>query len=426
MCREVVSKRVHENNDDEEEEERFHVTNSLMENRMQHKNSYHHQHHQHHQQQQQKLLLSSSSSSSSSSLQNDSKYRKTMSNKLTQLWLLLKYHGKRQWQFLRKYRYLWIVIILMVLSSYQASSIVMDIVTYAKLKKRSKQSVQLRTPQPQNKVKLHELSILYQELYPHITSVTEEKDFWNIPRTSPQYKALSWLSADPSRQHNTTALVQRYALATLYFSTHAKYLPTTHQSKKNAQKRGFGGNEWGVQEGEVEGWKKQFNFLSHDLNECQWNDDGGVRQCNAKGEITDISLWNNLVGTIPAEIGLLTNLQVLYLARNRLMGTIPTTIGLLTELKYAGLQYNQLTGTVPSHSFANLVNLQTLHLERNDLTGLIRRVDPLCQLKEDATDENEQKSNIGTLKALSADCRELVAWKGPEITCGCCTECYRF
>lgn len=409
MKREVArTSRVQEN---DEEEERFHVTNSLMENRMQHKNSY--------QQPQQNLP----------SPQKDFKYRKTVSNKLTQLWLLIEYHGKRQWLFIRKYRYLLIVSILIFLSSYQASSIVMDIVTYAKMKRRNKQSIRQRNhnheSQPQNKVKLHELSLLYQELYPHITSITEEKDFWNISPTSPQYKALSWLSGDPFRQHNITTLVQRYALATLYFSTHAKYLPEV-QSKRNAQKRGFGGKEWGVQEGEVEGWKKQLNFLSHDLHECQWNDDGGIRQCDSRGEITDISLWNNLVGSIPAEIGLLTNLQVLYLARNRLLGTIPTTIGLLTELKYLGLQYNQLSGTVPSHSFAKLVNLQTLHLERNDLTGFIRRVDPLCQLKVDAIDENNQTSNIGILKALSADCRELVAWKGPEITCGCCTECYRF
>ena len=91
MCyfREVArTSRVQEN---DEEEERFHVTNSLMENRMQHKNSY--------QQPQQNLP----------SPQKDFKYRKTVSNKLTQLWLLIEYHGKRQWLFIRKYRYLLIV-----------------------------------------------------------------------------------------------------------------------------------------------------------------------------------------------------------------------------------------------------------------------------------------------------------------------------
>jgi len=58
-------------------------------------------------------------------------------------------------------------------------------------------------------------------------------------------------------------------------------------------------------------------------------------------------------GTIPTEIGLMTNLENgFYLSRNALTGTIPTQIGMLTELRSDFvLSDNSLTGTIPSQVF---------------------------------------------------------------------------
>ncbi len=53
---------------------------------------------------------------------------------------------------------------------------------------------------------------------------------------------------------------------------------------------------------------------------------------------------NNLAGSIPAGIGNLTKLQILYLWNNHLTGDIPSTLGNLTKLQYIGIHQNNLTG----------------------------------------------------------------------------------
>jgi hypothetical protein len=80
--------------------------------------------------------------------------------------------------------------------------------------------------------------------------------------------------------------------------------------------------------------------------------------------------WNQLTGTIPAELGNLTNLQYLSFHWNQLSGTIPSSLGNLTNLQYLDLGWNQLTGTIPAE-LGNLTNLQYLSLYWNQLTGTI-------------------------------------------------------
>ena len=79
---------------------------------------------------------------------------------------------------------------------------------------------------------------------------------------------------------------------------------------------------------------------------------------------------NGLTGTIPPEIGNLTNLSRLYLSENQLTGSIPPEIGNLTNLTVLYLRNNQLTGEIPSE-IGNLTNLGWLFLFNNQLTGEI-------------------------------------------------------
>ena len=79
---------------------------------------------------------------------------------------------------------------------------------------------------------------------------------------------------------------------------------------------------------------------------------------------------NSLTGTIPHELGNLTNLVRLYLSENSLTGKIPHELGNLTNLQYVSLSDNSLTGTIP-RELGNLTNLQVLHLYDNSLTGTI-------------------------------------------------------
>ena len=79
---------------------------------------------------------------------------------------------------------------------------------------------------------------------------------------------------------------------------------------------------------------------------------------------------NNLTGTIPSELGKLDSLLDLYLSRNELTGTIPSELGDLGSLRTLVLSRNELTGTIPSE-LGNLSNLERLDFRLNNLTGTI-------------------------------------------------------
>ncbi len=117
----------------------------------------------------------------------------------------------------------------------------------------------------------------------------------------------------------------------------------------------------------------------------------------------DLSEWgqgNNLIGTLPPEIGDLTELKKLDLSFNTpnysvggdLHGNIPSEIGNLTKLEELNLDFTNFTGNIPPElgncvalkdldiwdsdlsgniptELGNLVNLEGMTLEDNNLTG---------------------------------------------------------
>jgi Leucine-rich repeat (LRR) protein len=85
-----------------------------------------------------------------------------------------------------------------------------------------------------------------------------------------------------------------------------------------------------------------------------------------------LSFWGNqLIGEIPDEIGQLNNLEVLILFGNQLTGSIPHEIGLLTKLYHLDLgDCIHLSGNIPSEIW-QLLNLNYLDLSGNQLIGNI-------------------------------------------------------
>ena len=100
--------------------------------------------------------------------------------------------------------------------------------------------------------------------------------------------------------------------------------------------------------------------------ECDWYGVGCF-----SGNVGSIILYDNsLTGSIPAELGNLTNLTTLYLYRNSLSGSIPAELGNLTNLWFLHLNNNSLSGGIPAE-LGNLTNLTTLYLDNNSLSGSI-------------------------------------------------------
>ena len=79
---------------------------------------------------------------------------------------------------------------------------------------------------------------------------------------------------------------------------------------------------------------------------------------------------NQLTGPIPAELGNLANLRRLQLRNNQLTGSIPAELEDLASLTLLDLSNNQLTGSIPTE-LGNLANLESLDLFQNQLTGAI-------------------------------------------------------
>ena len=113
-------------------------------------------------------------------------------------------------------------------------------------------------------------------------------------------------------------------------------------------------------------WKIQSNWLSNRPIR-EWH---GVAN-DEKGNVTGIYLrGNQLTGSIPPELGSLSELKDLYLSYNWLTGPIPPELGSLSNLKDLFLHVNQLTGPIPLE-LINLSNLRSLYLSYNQLTGCI-------------------------------------------------------
>ena len=75
-----------------------------------------------------------------------------------------------------------------------------------------------------------------------------------------------------------------------------------------------------------------------------------------------------MTGTIPAELGNLTDLSYLSLNANDLTGSIPAELGSLTALGTLSLEGNNLTGSIPVE-LGNLTALTDLFLFSNQLSG---------------------------------------------------------
>ncbi|CAB9511229.1 expressed unknown protein [Seminavis robusta] len=195
--------------------------------------------------------------------------------------------------------------------------------------------------------------------------------------SSPQAQAYDWLREDAAT-YGKERLLQRFALATLYYGTQ--------------------GDNWNAKDG----------WLSHSESECSWWMGQPAsrlqKTCDDSSNLKHLVLeQNELAGSLPPEVGLLSSLEFFdlsgnalsgelpvwdsqsgdttlrtrvpatmieyRLARNRFYSTIPTEIGLLTSLQSIDLQLNFLLGSIPPE-LENLSDLKFFSVSTNpELTG---------------------------------------------------------
>ncbi|KAJ9683639.1 hypothetical protein PVL29_019281 [Vitis rotundifolia] len=112
------------------------------------------------------------------------------------------------------------------------------------------------------------------------------------------------------------------------------------------------------------------NLVHLSLSDCGLN--GSIpHQIGTLTQLTILFLSiNNLTGEIPLSLANLTQLEYLFLYSNKLHGSIPPKIGKMKNLIDLDLGYNNLIGVIPSF-FGNLTTLTTLYLDGNQISGFI-------------------------------------------------------
>jgi hypothetical protein len=196
-------------------------------------------------------------------------------------------------------------------------AVVLGTVLPQQIKANSNKTTDPPTPSPQEVI---------QELERLLIPVTFDNGTALRNASSPQNNALNWLAKNTNLDSYLDAQkIHRYALATLFFSTNGA------------------------------GWNDNGTWMSNE-DECRWYSNG-AGLC-ISGSIDSLSLGgNNLVGTIPNELALLSNLcessvvwlLVVMIVLSCVFFIVPSCLLVIFHsTAYLDLSDNSLTGTIPS------------------------------------------------------------------------------
>jgi len=208
-----------------------------------------------------------------------------------------------------------------------------------------------------------------------------ESDLLWVPG-SPQWRALEWLvSNDPlAPLPLTPRLVQRYALAVLFFyysgqqvwvlaspaDGWCKHVAVAAASPTHTITVLVSNAEAGAN---AEKAPKSIQVVKVPIDECDWL---GIT-CNDKGEVIQLELNQSsfvLMGGVPAELGLLSRMTLLDLSSQKLKGSLPPMLySGLTSLTHLHLRDNGFTAM--DEGLALLTNLQSFDYGRNNLEGTL-------------------------------------------------------
>jgi len=129
---------------------------------------------------------------------------------------------------------------------------------------------------------------------------------------SAQWRALQWLAYEDTDTKNIEAVRTRYALATLYYSTH----------------------DFATAGGTLRSWHDQTHWLSS-YPACLWHGVECHDEDNTMERVISLNLTaNGLGGSLPDELSMLElDLHTLDLSDNGIESTIPTSLAKLRNLR---------------------------------------------------------------------------------------------
>jgi len=228
---------------------------------------------------------------------------------------------------------------------------------------------------------------VYQRQYDLIKTTLLEKfglDLYYIDPCEPTNIAMLWL-AEEIVENNTVyddyRVVSRFALAVCFLSW-------------------YDYNKL---------WKNKKGWMTSE-NECKWF---GV-MCNEKNEVISLSLRNNqLAGSIPEQLVILSQLSRLDLNDNAITGSIPTELGSLNSLVRLDLQNNKIARRVPTE-IGQLTLLKDIDLSSNFISGTLPTSIASCVALQELRLTNNmlittiptELGNLGNLEILDLSYQE--------------------
>jgi hypothetical protein len=120
--------------------------------------------------------------------------------------------------------------------------------------------------------------------------------------------------------------------------------------------------------------------------------------------------FNEITGSLPLELFTLTTLTQLDLNNNQMSGNIGP-MGVFQDLEFLQVHANDFTGEIPT-SMGGLTNMGTFTLHETGFSGTMPEA--VCALLS---------TNGGSLNSLIADCDSPALGVDPDIVCDCCTDC---
>jgi len=201
---------------------------------------------------------------------------------------------------------------------------------------------------------------------------------------SPQAKAALFMAEDsypvPTSEtfyNETIFWMERYAMVVFYYST------------------------------EGSGWIYDYNFLTPNVTICGWGrtlvkPSGYYREgigCTRDGRVLDITLErNNLTGSLPGELGFLSEMKYFSIVQNSVTGKMPARVKYWKQLIFFDARMNSMEGRLPSW-IDNWSALRILALSGNKLTGTIPSgMKNLTELQQLFLDDNIMEGSLENLE----------------------------